>query len=123
VFALYGEGPRRLADCASLGALLAALVAADAPALQELKCFDNALGDVGLAPLLAALPLSRHLRGLDISSNNMSEAFARERLLPAVRANTSLRSFACYNGRLSTHQFSAVAEARELLERRSQLRS
>jgi hypothetical protein len=82
----------RVTDPAALGAALAALVAADAPALQILNISDNALGDAGLAPLVAALPRNRHLRSLNISRNGMSEAFARERLLPAVRANTGLRA-------------------------------
>ncbi len=85
---LTGE---RAVGVRALGAALAALVAADAPALQKLCIANNALGDVGLAPLVAALPRNRHLRVLDTRHNNMSEGFARERLLPAVRANAGLR--------------------------------
>jgi hypothetical protein len=76
------------------GALLAALVAANAPALQSLsiccakqRC-DCKLGDAGLGPLVDALPHNHHLRQLNVSGNGMSEDFARSRLLPAVRSNT-----------------------------------
>jgi hypothetical protein len=76
---------------AAAGAALAALVAADAPALHELSLRSCWLGDAGLAPLLDALPHNTHLRVLDCSDNELSEAFKRDRLLPAVRANTWLQ--------------------------------
>ena len=80
------------------GALLAALVAADAPALQSLnvsctkgerRCTCK-LGDAGLGPLVDALPRNRHLRLLSIPYSGMSDLFARRRLLPAVRRNIGL---------------------------------
>jgi hypothetical protein len=38
------------------------------------------------------LPLNTHLRTLDLDHNDLcTNDFARDRLLPAVRANTSLR--------------------------------
>ena len=84
------------AEPAARGAALAALVLADT--LQSLKVrrpFDydhkRPLGDAGLRPLIRALPGNRHLRTLDISCNGMSEQFVQDELLPAVRANTSLR--------------------------------
>jgi hypothetical protein len=120
---LNGErtAPWELADDPiALGAALAALVAADAPALQALRISDNALGDAGLAPLVAALPRNRHLRKLNINQNGMSERFARKRLLPAVRANTGLQKLLCaseteYDDR---EEGTASAEAEELVERR-----
>jgi hypothetical protein len=48
------------------------------------------LGDARLG-LVDALPHNRYLERLGYSGNGMSEEFARERLLPAVHANTSLR--------------------------------
>jgi len=99
------------------GAALAALIAADAPALRVLDCYHNALGDAGLTPIVEALALNHHLRKLDVAYNRMSEAFARERLLPALRANTTLREFACVNGLSLTV---AEAEAEELVRRRGQ---
>jgi hypothetical protein len=41
-------------------------------------------------PLLEALPHNTHLRLVACEGNGMSAAFARDVLLPAVRANTSL---------------------------------
>jgi hypothetical protein len=73
------------------GTALGALIAANASALTELDMSQNDLGDAGLRPLLDALPHNTHLRELDVSDNGMSEAFARDVLLPAVRANTGLR--------------------------------
>jgi hypothetical protein len=73
----------------ALAAALGALVAADAPALQELDV--SGLGDAGLGALFDALPLNTHLRMLTLTANGCTEAFIRDRLLPAVRANTSLR--------------------------------
>jgi hypothetical protein len=80
------------------GALLGALVAADAPALTALTVSNSLLSDDGLRPLFEALPANSHLQELDCSYNEMSEAFARDVLLPAVRANTSLRT-------LTTHAY------------------
>ena len=104
-------------DRSAFGALIAALVAADAPALHILVLVNNAnsLGDAGFAPIVEALPLNRHLRDLGLGNSGMSEAFARERLLPAVRANTSLR-------RLDSeyHWGPEAKEAEELVKRRGQ---
>jgi hypothetical protein len=92
-FVITGGGPAA-EDRGAFGATLAALIAADAPALQVLYCPGNFLEDVGLAPIADALPLNRHLRELDVGDNWMSPTFAYERLLPAVRANTTLRASA-----------------------------
>ena len=102
-------------DRSAFGAALGELVAADVPALRELVCYGNSLGDAGLAPIVEALVLNHHLRRLNICSNGMSEAFARERLLPAVRANTALCSLHCAE---STE--SAAWKAMELVRRRGQ---
>ena len=79
------------ADLAAVGAALGALVAANAPALTELNVSECALGDDGLRALLQALPHNTHLRQLKCPDNGISEVFARDVLLPAVRANASLR--------------------------------
>jgi hypothetical protein len=76
---------------AAVGAALGALVAANAPALRELHLSYCLLGDARLAPLVDALRRNTHLRVLDCEDNDMSDAFARHRFLPAIRANTSLR--------------------------------
>jgi hypothetical protein len=75
----------------AVGAALGALIAANASELTELNVSHNHLGDAVLRPLLEALPANTHLRTLTLSYNDMSEAFARDVLVPAVRANTSLR--------------------------------
>ncbi len=68
-------------------------MAANAPALTELDVRSCELGDEGLRPLFDALPANTHLTSLDCRSNTLTEGFARDVLLPAVRANTSLRVF------------------------------
>jgi hypothetical protein len=73
------------------GAALGALVAANAPALHEVNVSWCYLGDEGLRPLFDALPANMHLRTLSCQANMLSDAFVRARLLPAVRANVSLR--------------------------------
>ena len=104
-------------DCAAFGAALAALIAADAPTLRVLKCSHSSLRDAGLAPIVEALALIRHLRVLNVGYNGMNEAFAREQLLPAVRANTTLRTLKCasYNA-----EPPAAVEAEEMVRRRAQ---
>jgi hypothetical protein len=79
-------------DASAAYAALGALAAANAPALQQLDISWNRLGDAGLGPLVDALRQNTHLRVLNCAVNEMSEAFARDRLLPAVRANTGLRT-------------------------------
>ena len=75
----------------SAGAVLQLLVAANTPALEELLVDDCQMGDAELGLLVDALPRNTHLRTLFCDGNATSEAFARDRLLPAVRANSSLR--------------------------------
>ncbi len=77
---------------AVVGAALAALVAANAPALQELHMLDCDLGDAGLGALVDALPHNTHLRRLDLRLSGFSDAFKHDRLLPAVRANAWLQA-------------------------------
>jgi hypothetical protein len=92
-----------------LGTALGALVAADAPALSYLYLGNVKLDDDGLAPVVDALPRNRHLRALALPEVTISEKFAREHLLPAVRANTSLWSLHCGL---------AAMEARQLVRNR-----
>ena len=95
---LYIKGEDYIPEPVALGAALAAIVAANAPALRFMGVASLALGDLGLAPLVEALRLNSNLRSLNISGNHMSSEFARDRLLPAVRVNTGLRP---YGGRES----------------------
>jgi hypothetical protein len=78
---------------ALIGFALGALVAANTPTLKELSLLYFSLGDAGMRPLLEALPQNTHLARLQCVENGLSAAFARDVLLPAVRDNTSLRSF------------------------------
>jgi hypothetical protein len=104
---------------AAVGAALAAIVAADSPALQELSIDNNDLSDDALGPLVDALRGNRHLRRLDMTQNDLSEAFTRERLLPAVQANTGLRYLVCYDD--SADDGSAAQEVEDLVNRRGQV--
>jgi hypothetical protein len=88
---ILSSNPVNAAHQADMGAALGALVAANAPALHTLNVSCGSLGDVGLRPLCDALPQNTHLRELAIFSNSITEVLARDVLLPAVRANTSLR--------------------------------
>jgi hypothetical protein len=73
------------------GTALAALLLANAPALQDLNISWCGLDGEGMRPVVEALRHNTHLTELACNQNNMSEAFARDALLPAVRANTGLR--------------------------------
>jgi hypothetical protein len=59
---------------------------------RELDVAYCDLGDAMMRPLLEALAHNTHLRSLDCRRNDTSAAFARDELLPAVRANTGLRA-------------------------------
>jgi hypothetical protein len=78
-------------QAAEAGAALAALLLANAPAMRELNIRHCGLGDEGMGPVVEALRHNTHLTKLDCSWNEMSEAFARNTLLPAMQANTTLR--------------------------------
>jgi hypothetical protein len=85
--------PRRYGGvhAAEAGAAVAALLLANAPALQTLDIRWCRLGDAGMGPVVEALRHNTHLTKLNCAHNDISEAFSRERLLSAVRANMSLR--------------------------------
>ena len=116
--ALVGEWRLSEEERLHAGALLGALVAADAPALTALDVLDNHLSDDGLRPLFEALPGNSHLRTLHCSHTDMSDAFSPDVLLPAVRANTSLRSLLVC-GQVE-RQLDAAREAEALVARRRQ---
>lgn len=129
---LFIVSENRAVDRAAFAVALGALVAADAPALQKLTISCNALGDDGLRQVVNALPANRHLRELDCQINAMSAEFARDHLLPAVRANTGLRKLVAnypvdllllfpedIRDVIKLHP--AAAEAEELVHRRTAL--
>jgi hypothetical protein len=79
------------AEQADLGALLGALLRAEDAALRTLDVRNCSLGDAGLRALAAALAANTTLTALDCAENGVSGACARDALLPAARANESLR--------------------------------
>ena len=84
-----------LVDRLAVGHALAQLVGANAPALAFLSVRSMELSEEGLRPVLAALPRNTHLRELECSepwNGDIGKEFVRSTLVPAVRANTSLRS-------------------------------
>jgi hypothetical protein len=87
----HGAHPS-LEDRLHAGALLGALIAADSPALTALNVSTCSLSDVGLRPVFEALPRNSHLRTLICAFDLISDAFAADVLLPAVRANSSLHT-------------------------------
>jgi hypothetical protein len=107
-------------DAAAVGALLGALIAADAPALEQLfisVCdFDEDL----LGPSVDAMARNTHVWLLGVEDAQLSEAFARERLLPAVRANTGLRLLDINHANSSAGAAAAIAEAEALVQARRQ---
>ena len=102
------------------GAALAALVAADAPALTELNVSGCGMGAAGLGPLCDALVNNSHLRKLDIGSNAAPAGFMRDRLLPTVRANTGLRKLEAGSRRIltSVDEIGAAQEAERIVAAR-----
>ena len=87
---LYLEEDGDFNLCAAAGPALGALLEADS-SLKKLTVIRCQLDDVALRPLVLALPRNTRLQTLNIQGNPMSDDFARNVLLPAVRDNTSLR--------------------------------
>ena len=74
-------------NCAATSGSLAALLRANLPSLHALRVEHCRLGDESLAPLLDGLAANTHLRELDCwAGNDLSEAFMRDRLVPALAA-------------------------------------
>jgi hypothetical protein len=90
---------------------LAALLLANAPALQTLDITHTRLGDAVLGPMVEALRHNTHLTKLDCKGNQISENFALHRLLPAVRANSSLRELLAAGGGAGDDDAAREAEA------------
>jgi hypothetical protein len=103
-------------QAAEASALLAALLLANAPALQTLDVEWCGLGDEGMGPVMEALRNNTHLTKLNCSYN-VSEAFARDVLLPAVRANSSLRELVAAG---EAYDAVAAREAEALVAARTQ---
>jgi hypothetical protein len=78
------------ANQAAAGCAFAALIAANATALEELIVSACDLGDEGMGHVIDALRSNTHLRTLKCTDNDMTDEFVRARLLPMVRANATL---------------------------------
>jgi hypothetical protein len=78
------------------GDALCAMLSASNSALQELHLVTKSdTLDVHLAPVASALPAAQRLRVLTCRGGaGLSDAFVRKTLMPALRANTSLRELA-----------------------------
>jgi hypothetical protein len=74
----------------ALGATLGRLVAAESH-LKRLDLRYCRLGDAALRPLFEAVAGNRMLRMLNYADRDISRECARDIILPAVRANASLR--------------------------------
>ena len=72
------------------GQLLAALLAANTPALLFLSMSDNPIGDDAARMLLPALTANTHLLGLRLAEDTLSDAFIRNELRPVALAHPSL---------------------------------
>ena len=101
-------------DRAAVGAALGALVrgASGGAALTRLDVSLCDLGDEGLAPLCDALPAATTLRSLCATDNGLSHAFAAARLLPAVRANSSLCALSLEHDSAAAHDAEALVAHR-----------
>jgi hypothetical protein len=74
----------RMQDATALGQALGAFLGANLPTLRSVRVRDCRLGDEGMAALLDGLAANTHLRKLKCGSNDLSEAFKRDRLAPAL---------------------------------------
>jgi hypothetical protein len=123
-----------LADARARGdevaAVLSVLLAANAPALSELRVFVRGrVRDDDLRPLCGALPGNSHLRCLELKGlladdddaddddddDGVSEAFARDVLLPAVQQNASLRELRVGDADAAAQPPSSVQQAAALV--------
>jgi hypothetical protein len=77
----------RVLDSTAFGHALGALLAANMPSLHTLSVIACHLGEEGLVPLLDGLAANTNLRQLNCDvDNDLSEAFKRDRLDPALAA-------------------------------------
>jgi hypothetical protein len=97
------------------GAELAALLEADAPALEDLDVGSCHLGDQGLRPMCEALRRNTHLNLFECGDNGLSDELIRGCLLPALAANTSLRKLTLEDDAEAPTE--AAAEAVAFVER------
>jgi hypothetical protein len=90
VLSLDGNMAPMRVTAVSVGRLLGALVAANAPALAELDISDCNLRDNALRPVVHALSRNTHLQTLIMSFNGMSSDLVQQQLLPALARSATL---------------------------------
>ena len=78
-------------EAAVAGEAIAAVIAADSPALKELRVASCSLRDEGLAPIFEALQRNSNLRLLDCSGSDVSNAFCVMVMLPLALAKPGLK--------------------------------
>jgi hypothetical protein len=110
---LATDAPSMAAAAAALGAPVAA------DTLVFLDLTFSSLGDAALRPLFDALPGVTRLRTLrcfdgGFVQDDLSDAFIRDRVLPALRANASLRELALGDSKRA----SMLLEAEQLVNSR-----
>jgi hypothetical protein len=116
------ENAVRAADRARVGASLATLIAANTPTLTRLSVSACNLGDEGLGPLVDALTANTHLRELECSRNDMSYAFALERLRPVLLANNALRKLTLVHDLDASAASPALRQLEQLVAERAAAR-
>jgi hypothetical protein len=83
---LLDFGSSQVQNTAAFGRALGALLRANLPNLRSLHVEGCHLGDEGMAALLDGLAANTHLRTLECGENDLSEAFERDQLEPALAA-------------------------------------
>lgn len=96
--------------------ILAQLVAANTPSLHQLSLAFCHAGDDVLRPVFAALASNTSLRTLFVQHNKISTPFARDVMLPSVRANAALRRLVMVND--EGNRVPALLEAEALVAAR-----
>ena len=88
-------------------------------ALHKLYLCVNYLGEAGLAPIFEALPCSSTLKEMIFGYEGISGKFARDVILPAVRANTSLRTLGLESDRQRYGVLPELLEAQDIAAARA----
>jgi hypothetical protein len=99
-----------------------ALLIAHNRAIQKLDSSGSNLAEAGLAPIFEVLPRSSTLKELHFHGEEISREFARDVILPAVRANSSLRelSFHSYDEGHDEELLPELVEAQAIVAARTQ---
>ena len=86
--------------------------------LEALQLSYCNFGEAGLAPIFAALSLATRLESLKLLDEVMSGEFARDVVLPAVRANNSLLELIFYEGEDEGELLPELIEAQNIVNAR-----